>query len=132
MLIWYTNVPEETSHYASRIHGLWAPLFYANIVINWAIPFAVLLPRASKESAGVLVKVSLLVLVGRWLDVYLMILPSTGGDAPAIGLCEIGAMGLIVGALGLLFLQALRKSLHPAPVGPSCHASNTSVSAESR
>jgi len=132
MLIWYTNIPEETSHYASRIHGLWAPLFYANIAINWAIPFAVLLPRASKESAGILVKVSLLVLVGRWLDVYLMILPSTSGDAPAIGLCEIGAMGLIVGALGLVFLHALRKSLQFSPVEPSRHADDTPVSAEAR
>ncbi len=132
MLIWYTNVPEETSYYANRIHGLWTPLFYANIVVNWAIPFAVLLPRASKQSAGVLVKVSLLVLVGRWLDVYLMILPSTGGDAPAIGLCEIGAMGLVVGALGLLLLQVLPKSLPLAPPEPLRHADDTPVSREAR
>lgn len=111
MLIWYTNMPEETSHYASRIRGLWAPLFYANILINWAIPFAVLLPRAAKQNAGILVKVSLLVLVGRWLDVYLMILPSINADVSVIGFCEIGSMALVVGALGLLFLPALRKSL---------------------
>ena len=132
MLIWYTNMPEETSHYASRVHGLWAPLFYANIVINWAIPFAVLLPRTPKENAAVLVKVSLLVLVGRWLDVYLMILPSTNGDVPVIGFCEIGSMALVVGALGLLFLPALRKSLRLSPREPSCHVDDRPVIAEAR
>ena len=117
MLIWYTNMPEETSHYASRVRGLWAPLFYANIVINWAIPFAVLLPRAAKTNAGTLVKISLLLLAGRWLDVYLMILPSINADASLIGFCEIGSMALAVGALGLLFLPALRKSLRLSPLG---------------
>ena len=129
MLIWYTNVPEETSHYVSRMHGLWTPLFYANIVINWAIPFAVLLPRASKESAGVLVKVSLLVLVGRWLDVYLMVLPSTGEGDPAIGFCEMGAIALVVVALGLLLAQALRKSPQLSSVEPTCRADDAPVSA---
>lgn len=113
MLIWYTNIPEETSHYASRIHGLWAPLFYANIVINWAIPFAVLIPRASKENASILVKVSLLVLVGRWLDVYLMVLPATTNGNPLIGFCELGAIGVVVGILGLLVLRALRNMRGP-------------------
>ncbi len=121
MLIWYTNVPEETSHYASHIHGLWAPLFYANIVINWAIPFAVLLPRASKESAGLLAKVSLLVLVGRWLDVYLMVFPATTNGNPLIGFCELGAIAVVVGILGLLVLRALRHmrvpSAHVRPGG---------------
>ncbi|MCC6125304.1 MAG: hypothetical protein IT426_10105 [Pirellulales bacterium] len=130
MLIWYTNVPEEAAYYASRTHGLWAPLFYANVAINWAIPFAVLLPRASKESGGILVKVSLLVLAGRWLDVYLMILPSTNGDAPAIGFCELGAFALGVGAGGLLFLQALRKSRQLSTRELSCHAGDAPVCAE--
>lgn len=132
MLIWYTNIPEETSHYASRIHGLWMPLFYANIVINWAIPFAVLLPRVSKQSDGVLVKVSLLVLVGRWLDVYLMILPSTNGDIPMIGFCEIGSMALVVGALGLLFLSALRKSRQFSSMEPSRHVDGRPFEAKDR
>ena len=108
MLIWYTNIPEESSYYASRVHGLWAPLFYSNIVINWAIPFVVLLPRASKESAGVLIRVSLLVLVGRWLDVYLMVLPAATDGNPQIGFCELGAIAVVVGILGLLILRALR------------------------
>lgn len=120
MLIWYTNTPEETSHYASRIHGLWAPLFYANIVINWAVPFAILLPRAAKENASLLARIAVLVLAGRWLDTYLMILPSTSGKAPVIGFCEVGAVALLVGGLGLLFLRALRKWPQSSPVQPSC------------
>lgn len=110
MLIWYTNMPEETSHFERRHLGLWMPLFVANIVINWGIPFAVLLPRAPKRNAGALVKISLLLLVGRWLDVYLTILPSTGATGPSIGPCEIGAIALTIGLPGLLFLQALQES----------------------
>lgn len=127
MLIWYTNMPEETSHYASRVHGLWLPLFYANIVINWAVPFIILLPRSVKENAGLLGKMAILVLAGRWLDLYLMILPTTtgGGNAPILGPCEVGSMALTAGAIGL-FLTVLGPRLmkQPDSATTSSHAAS--------
>src|SRR5262249_18007936 len=78
LLIWYVTNPEEAVHFTRRLDGAWRPLFFLNIVLNWVVPFLVLLPRATKRRASVLAAVALVVLAGRWLDLYLAILPSAG------------------------------------------------------
>ena len=56
MLIWYADISEETAYYVARLHNAWAPLFLLNMILNWAVPFAALLPRgrsaAPARSAG--------------------------------------------------------------------------------
>lgn len=79
MLIWFVNNPEETPHYVRRLEGYWATMFYVNVVLNGVIPFLVLLPRALKQNPKALANVCVLVLVGRWLDLYLMIFPERHG-----------------------------------------------------
>ncbi|WP_218932468.1 hypothetical protein [Adhaeretor mobilis] len=39
MLIWYTNMPEETSYYLLRTSGPWGPIMVVNILLNWVVPF---------------------------------------------------------------------------------------------
>ena len=114
MLIWYADFPEETSYFILRMHGTWEPLFILNLLLNWAIPFLVLLPRASKRSPSVLLKVAVVILLGRWLDLYLMILPRFAGATPVFGVWEIGLMLGAVGTGVLVFFHALRK----APIIP--------------
>jgi len=75
MLIWYAHLPEETVYFAQRLHGNWQPLFILNLCLNWVVPFVVLMNRPAKRSRSVLAKVALVVLLGRWLDLYLMIMP---------------------------------------------------------
>ncbi len=99
MLIWYVNNPEETPYYIQRLQGAWQPLFIANVVLNWVIPFCVLLSSAAKRHPKVLVNVSLVVLAGRWLDLYLMILPEENGFATVVV-----AVAMTLGALGLYFV----------------------------
>ena len=48
------------------------------------------------------------VLVGRWLDVYLMIFPSGRRRAPRIGLWEIGLTAGGIGCFGLVLARILR------------------------
>ena len=67
LLIWYGNLPEEVTHYMSRTSPAWIRLFLLNLVVNWVVPFLVLLPRATKRSPAVLAGVCLLILAGRWL-----------------------------------------------------------------
>jgi hypothetical protein len=108
LLIWYVNNPEEAVHFTRRLDGAWRPLFFLNIVLNWVVPFLVLLPRAAKRRVGVLAAVSLVVLAGRWLDLYLAILPSAGEPTPAGVLWEVGLAAGALGLFGLVFVAALR------------------------
>jgi hypothetical protein len=108
MLIWYTNIPEETAYFVKRTHGAWLWLFFANIVLNWVVPFAVLLRRDAKRQRRILGWVAVTMLVGRWVDVYLMIFPPVVGEAPHIGLWEIGVTAAGLGAFGLVLALVLR------------------------
>jgi hypothetical protein len=103
MLIWYVNIPEESVYFIRRTQGLWWPLTLLNLALNWGIPFFALLPRPAKRSWRVMVRISLVILAGRWLDLYLMVLPPLSGDQPACGFAELGGL-LLVAGLGTLFL----------------------------
>lgn len=100
MLIWYANIPEETGHFVTRTSGLWMPLFYLNLALNWVIPFFALLPRASKRDGNFLLMIALVVLVGRVVDLYLLIIPTVSAT-PFAGLAPLGA---VVGGLGISVL----------------------------
>jgi hypothetical protein len=118
MLIWYANISEETVYFVRRAEGLWAPLFMLNLALNWGIPFFVLLPRAAKRSAGVLLKISLVMLAGRWLDLYLSIVPPLG-VGPLPGLVELGVLLAAAGGIGRWrassFRAARKRAAETAP-----------------
>jgi hypothetical protein len=115
MLIWYSNMPEETGYYVLRRSGTWNSLFLLNLIVNWALPFFTLLPVQSKRSAGVMAKVAVLLLAGRWLDLYLMVMPPVlGFGGPRVGIWEIG---LLLGTIGAVALLVTRQ-LSAAPLLP--------------
>ncbi|HHQ47565.1 MAG TPA: hypothetical protein ENK19_01610 [Acidobacteria bacterium] len=116
MLIWYGNIPEEVGYYVVRVSPWWLPLFLLDVALNWAIPFLVLLPRAAKRRPAVLGTVSLILLVGRWLDLYLHVTPPVTGGRPAFGLAEAGPLLLVVGLGVPVFVRAFRK-VPPVPTG---------------
>jgi hypothetical protein len=114
MLIWYSNLPEEVTYYVGRHDGAWAVLSTANVLVNWLIPFLVLLPRAAKQTDSTLLRVCCLLLVGRWLNLYLMVQPVFEEGAPVLGIWEIAP---VVGATALFFL-VLRRGLGAADLIP--------------
>ena len=114
MLIWYTNIPEETSYFLLRKHGPWGPLMIANILLNWIVPFFALLPRPCKRSESIMIKIAVVVLVGRWLDLYLMIFPATSGAV--FGIWEVASIALLIGAVSWLFFKSFVKA-PPVPKG---------------
>jgi hypothetical protein len=116
MLIWYVNNPEETSYFTRRLDGAWRPLFFANLVLNWGIPFLVLLPRATKRRIVILAAVCLVVLAGRWLDLYLAILPYAGEPALLSAGWEISLLVGALGLFGLVFFVSLGRAA-VIPVG---------------
>jgi hypothetical protein len=79
----------------------------AALVLNWGVPFLALLCRAPKRHPAILAAVSLAILAGRWVDLFVMIAPSQGSTLAAPGVLEAG-IGLGAAALvGLVVLWAL-------------------------
>ena len=114
MLIWYVNNPEETSYYVRRLEGAWQPLVFVNVILNWVVPFVVLLPRATKCNPAVLSKVALVVMLGRGLDLALMVLPTLPEQQPWLWVLDLA---LLLGGGGL-FCLVIFSSLGKAPLVP--------------
>lgn len=112
LLIWYTNIPEETAYYLDRYEGGYRLLFWLVPIVGWLVPFALLLPRSAKRSESHVLRVCAVVLLGRWLDVYVMVAPQTLPQHRGIGVVEAGAF---VG-FAALFLLVMMRGLRRAPL----------------
>ena len=114
ILIYYANLPEETIYYLRRMQTPgWKALFFANIFLNWLIPFVMLLSRGAKRSDGWLLTVCGIVLVGRWVDLYQMIFPAF--EHPVmVGMIEVA---LLIG-FASLFLQSFATGLRKSALLP--------------
>jgi len=105
MIVWYTNIPEETAYYELRAQGDWRTLTPLNLVVNFVVPFLALMPRAWRRNGVILLRIAAWILVGHLLDLFVLIAPPfTGGDV-RFGLWELGP---VVGALALFFYVLLR------------------------
>ncbi|WP_198661635.1 hypothetical protein [Lewinella sp. IMCC34183] len=74
MLIWYANVGEETIYFRERMDN-YPVLFWANLGINFVLPFLILMRNDTKRKMGTLFFASALVFFGHWLDFFNMIKP---------------------------------------------------------
>ncbi|MEZ4987914.1 MAG: hypothetical protein R2795_23270 [Saprospiraceae bacterium] len=74
MLIWYANNGEETVYFHTRIHE-YPALYYGNLLLNFILPFFILLRNDTKRKFGTLFFVSLIVFLGHWFDYFQMIKP---------------------------------------------------------
>ncbi len=74
MLIWYGNVGEETVYFQTRMDEF-PVLFWANLALNFVLPFFVLMPNITKRKYGVLTFVAIMVVFGHWLDYFQMLKP---------------------------------------------------------
>ncbi len=116
MLIWYANLPEEIAYFIARFAN-YKGLFIANFCINFFVPFLALMSRDSKRKTNLLIFVAFAILIGHWIDMFLMIMPSTVGAHWGIGISEIGTTIFFAG----LFIWVVLKTLTKAPLVPLNH-----------
>ena len=110
MLIYYANIPEETVYFVQRrLVSPYSWIFFANLVLNFGLPFLLLMMRDSKRHIGMLKVVCPIVVAGHWLDYYLMVTPGVMKDHGGIGLLEIGMGITFMAAFLLVTLSSLSK-----------------------
>lgn len=109
ILIWYANIPEETVYFYKRFEPEYLPWFWVNIAINFVAPILILMTRDSKRQMNTLMFVCIMLLVGHWLDYYMMIMPGTVAENRGFGLIEIGITIGFVGVFTFVMLNSLSK-----------------------
>jgi len=113
LLIWYGNLPDETPYYLTRTSQAWIGLFLINLAVNWIVPFLVLMSRAAKRSTTVLKWVAIVILAGRWLDLYLAVMPEVF-PAPRLGVVDL----FIAAGYAAAFFLLVTRALAAAPLVP--------------
>lgn len=110
-LIWFGHLPEETTYYITRLkeHKI---LFFVNLAVNFLVPFFGLIMFNAKKQIGWVATVAAVILVGHWIDYWLMIMPGAAGEKAGIGLLEICMTAAYAG----LFIFIVFRSLATAPL----------------
>lgn len=116
MLIWYANITEESVYYIQRTQRYWGPFFLLNVILNWIFPFFALMPKRVKRTPHLLARVAGVVVMGRWLDLFLMIQPASGATSPSLSLWVVGAPVAASALFCFVFLRAIGEA-EPVPVG---------------
>ena len=111
MLIWYANIPEEVTYYTARLEvSNYRFLFWFSMLINFILPIILLMSRDAKRHKGRLIFVSVFILIGHWLNSYLLVTPGVLNTHGHIGFTEIGIGLGFAGLLIYLTLNALGKA----------------------
>ncbi|GJM28926.1 MAG: quinol:cytochrome C oxidoreductase [Cyclobacteriaceae bacterium] len=118
LLIYYANIPEESVYFMERLNSdQYAPVFYVVLIMNFFFPFLALMTRDAKRQVMFLKIVCPVVMIGHWLDFYLMVTPGTLKESGGFGFLEIG-MAII---FAVTFLFVILNSLSKVPLVAKNH-----------
>jgi Ni/Fe-hydrogenase subunit HybB-like protein len=124
MLIYYTNIPEEAVYYARRLAHGGHVLFFLTPVLCWLVPLVIMLSSHARRSLRWLTAAALVALAGRWLDLYVLVMPAVSPSfqfAPMDLLIPLGLLPLFVVAVARSFSQAEPIPRHDPYLAESMH-----------
>ena len=111
MLIWYANIPEEVTYFITRLEDYQIP-FFGMLVMNFILPFLILINSDFKRLNWIIITAGIIILIGHYMDVFNMIMPSAVGDQWSFGIPELGSVMFFAG----LFIYIVFDSLTKAPL----------------
>jgi hypothetical protein len=114
LIIWSANLPEEIPFYLQRLHGPWAPISIAVLLLQFVAPFVLLLSRSLKRNPSAVKWVALLILIMRVVDITWTIGPvfREGSSLHWLDFAVVFAMGALW--LALFWRNLAGRSLVPA------------------
>jgi hypothetical protein len=125
LAIWYGNMTEENGFILLRTQlEPWAGLSKVVVMTCFVIPWALLLSRGMKKIRSSFLAVSTIILVGIWLERFVVMVPSVWrGDTLPIGLGEV-LMPLGFGGTMVLLVCWVLSKIPAAPVTDKMSAPN--------
>jgi len=110
LLIYYANIPEETVYFLERMkNSPYSWIFFLNLILNFVLPFLLLMTRDAKRQMSMLKVVCPIIIVGHWFDFFNMVTPGVMKFEGGVGFMEIG-MAMIFAAVYLfVVLTSLTK-----------------------
>ncbi len=115
MLIWYADIPEETTYFVARFNEYKLP-FLAMVVMNFVFPVLLLLNSDYKSIPWFVVLGGIVILGGHYIDIFVMIMPATVGPFWSFGIAEISALFFFLGIFIYTVFSAFAKA-NPIPKG---------------
>ncbi|MEZ5017960.1 MAG: quinol:cytochrome C oxidoreductase [Flavipsychrobacter sp.] len=109
MLIWYGNIPEETTYFKIRQQGPYSLIWYSVFIINFCMPIIILMSRPSKRNYFTLTFMAMIVIFGHWLDFYIMTMPGPLGKNWHLNWYELGVFAGFIGILIFSVTRSLAK-----------------------
>lgn len=119
MLIWYANIPEETEFFRLRRNAdNYGFLFHLTIILNFVLPFFILMKRNSKRSRTTTVVAACIIIFGQFSWFFLMncpmLLPKGGFGFISVGLLlMVGSIFIYLTLTMLSKIKDLESSTHP-------------------
>ena len=116
LLIWYANLPEETFWFIQKWHGSWAIFSIALIVIQFLVPYIVLVSQPSKMNPKTLKFISVWLLFAHLFDLFWLVMPSIPSlsDGYVFSWIDLVFPISVVGIVLLVFnLKAKKENLVP-------------------
>lgn len=110
LLIYYANIPEETIYFIERLQSQYGKFIFINLFLNFVFPFLALMTRDAKRKMTILKIVCYVVIVGHWLDFYLMITPGTLKEHGGLGFLEVGLALIYASAFAFVIASTLAKA----------------------
>ncbi len=112
MLQWYSHQPEETVYWVPRLLGSYQPIFIGILILNFIIPFLLLISSDFKKVSSLIFWTGALIVIGHFMDIFMLIAPATVGDSWSFGITEIATLLFFTG----LFIYVVFNSLTKAPL----------------
>ena len=115
MLIWYANLPEETFWFIKHWQNGWQEVSILLIIVQFAVPYAVLLPQEAKMDLKRLKFIALWLLFAHWLDLYWFVMPTYDAGV-SFSWMELTFPSLVVG-LAITVVSWKAKTYNLMPIG---------------
>ena len=102
VVIWYGNISEETAYIIERtMSAPWNGLAWTVFAVCFIGPFLILLNKKIKTVPAAMIVICSIVIIGMWLEHFLLIAPAFHHDVQSLPLSWID-IGVGLGFLGLL------------------------------